>query len=179
MSWCVYAIVDPRVDAIFYIGQTRSFPHRRAQHLAGTDQMSGVIIGQILEAGFLPHFCVLERHVSEDAALRAEIFWIELLMARGFALANCQAFAKPGDRKAKRKAETSRLADMQRLRAVANGRPTKRKAKPRQRSKGWQKRDLNRLRGMTSSGMDVPSMAKILGRSQDDVRKALAASKTD
>ena len=85
--------------------------------------MSGVIIGQILEAGFLPHFCVLERHVSEDAALRAEIFWIELLMARGFALANCQAFAKPGDRKAKRKAETSRLADMQRLRAVANGRP--------------------------------------------------------
>jgi hypothetical protein len=129
-TWCVYGIIDPRTDGLFYIGQTRSFARRKAEHLEGTDQISGLVIGQILAAGFLPHFVVLERHGNEETALRAEIFGIEMLLGRGVELVNSQAFDGYLDRTAKRAAETRKLADMQRLRALAHGR-TARRTRPR------------------------------------------------
>jgi len=125
-NWAVYGIIDPRTDALFYIGQTRSFARRKAEHLEGTDQISGLVIRQIVEAGFLPHFVVLERHTNEETALRAEIFWIETLLGRGIDLVNSQAFDGFLDRQSKRQTETQKLAKMQRLRALANGRTAKR-----------------------------------------------------
>mgnify|MGYP002621028396 CR=1 FL=1 len=79
----MYALIDPRSDGIFYIGQTSDLPRRRAEHLEGTDQLSGLVVRQIRLAGFLPLVMVLERCESVDAALRAEIFWIELVLSRG------------------------------------------------------------------------------------------------
>lgn len=130
-SWCVYGIIDPRTNALFYIGQTGAFARRKSEHLEGTDQISGLVIRQIIEAGFLPHFVGLERHDTEETALRAEIFWIELLLSRGIELVNAQAFDGFLDRQSKRRSETQKLADMQQLRALANGRTaTRTRPKP-------------------------------------------------
>ena len=130
-SWCVYGIIDPRTNDLFYIGQTDAFARRKAEHLEGTDQISGLVIRQIIEAGFLPHFVGLERHDREETALRAEVFWIELLLSRGIELVNAQAFDGFLDRQSKRQSETQKLADMQQLRALANGRTaTRTRPKP-------------------------------------------------
>jgi len=130
-SWWVYGIIDPRTNALFYIGQTGCYSRRRSEHLEGTDQISGLVIRQIIEAGFLPHFVGLECHDREESALRAEIFWIELLLSRGVALVNSQAFDGFLDRRSKRQSETQKLTDMQQLRALANGRTaTRTRPKP-------------------------------------------------
>ncbi len=126
MSFTVYAIIDPRSQRPFYVGETKAFDLRCRQHLDGTDQISGLVIRQIQENGFVPHFVVLETHDNEETALRAEIVWIELMLARGIDLLNSQAFTGYLDRKAKRHSETTRLRRMQRLRALANGRTAER-----------------------------------------------------
>jgi len=79
MEFIVYGIIDPRSDEIFYVGETGNFERRRRDHLAGTDQLSGVVVKQIRANGFVPLFVVLERCADEEAALRTEIFWIETL----------------------------------------------------------------------------------------------------
>lgn len=180
-SWLVYGIIDPRSDALFYIGQTRCFARRRSEHLEGTDQISGLVIRQIQEAGFLPHFLVLERHDNEETALRAEIYWIETLLARGIELTNAQAFEGFNDRKNKRRTEQKKLSDMQRLRSVANGRTSKRTAtkrtapakKPTDKAL-WQPAEIKRLKGMQSAGMSVSGMVKLLGRPEKEIRAKLA-----
>ncbi len=126
MSFTVYAIIDPRSQRPFYVGETGVFDLRCRQHLDGTDQISGLVIRQIQENGFVPHFVVLEAHDNEETALRAEIVWIELMLARGIDLLNSQAFTGYFDRTAKRHSETTRLRRMQRLRALANGRTAER-----------------------------------------------------
>ncbi len=93
MSYCVYALIDPRTDEIFYVGQTRDFARRRAEHLEGTHSLSGLQVRQIRENGFVPHMIRLECCRDETAALMAEVFWIELMTSRGVRLANAQAFA--------------------------------------------------------------------------------------
>jgi len=101
MTFTVYAIIDPRSQRPFYIGETKAFDLRCRQHLEGTDQISGLVIRQIQENGFVPHFVVLETHDTEETALRAEIVWIELMLARGIDLLNSQAFTGYRDRNAK------------------------------------------------------------------------------
>jgi predicted GIY-YIG superfamily endonuclease len=176
-SWSVYAIIDPRTDALFYVGQTSAFARRKAQHLEGTDQVSGLVISQIIAAGFLPHFVILETHDDEETALRAEIFWIETLLARGVALTNSQAFDGYDDRTAKRAAETRKLARMQQLRAVANGRTAKRtRLIPSAPDvQGWSPAALKRLKGMQENGIPIKTMARMLDRPIADVRAKLAA----
>ena len=131
MSFTVYAIIDPRSQRPFYVGETKAFQRRCRQHLEGTDQISGLVIRQIQENGFVPHFVVLEVHDNEETALRAEIFWIELMLGRGIDLVNSQAFNGYHDRQSKRRAETAKLSRMQRLRALANGRTAERTANTR------------------------------------------------
>ena len=76
----------------------RIVARRCKQHLKGTDQISGLVIRQIKANGFVPLFVVLEEHDEETTALRAEIFWIETLLARGIDLVNSQAFTGYWDR---------------------------------------------------------------------------------
>lgn len=72
----VYGIIDPRTDAIFYIGQSSDFVARKCAHLEGSDQLSGFVVKQVKLNGFLPLFVVLERVKTKAEALSAEIFWI-------------------------------------------------------------------------------------------------------
>jgi len=177
MSYVVYAIIDPRSQRPFYVGETKSLRRRTQQHLDGTDQISGLIVRQIKENGFVPHIVVLEAHDDEETALRAEIFWIETFIARGVDLTNSQAFTGYWDRTAKRAKETRKLAQMKQLRKVANGRTAKRTRPKRTKpdADGWTSAELNRLRGMQTNGIAVKAMARILDRPIRDVRKKLSS----
>jgi len=177
MTYTVYAIIDPRSQRPFYIGETKSLQRRTKQHMDGTDQISGLIVRQIKENGFVPHIVVLETHDDEETALRAEIFWIELMLARGIDLTNSQAFTGYWDRTAKRAKETRKLAHMKQLRKVANGRTAKRTRPKRTKldADGWTPSELKRLRGMQTNGIAVKAMARILDRPIGDVRQKLTS----
>lgn len=168
VSFCVYAIIDPRSDLIFYVGQTRNLARRRAEHLDGTDSLSGLYVRQIRENGFVPLFVRLESCRDETAALTAEIFWIECLKARGNRLANAQAFDGYVQRAAERNRRTHDLSAMKqaKLKAIADG-------KPARETRDWSERDVARLKGMIKSGMDIAAMADALQRSMGSVRKQL------
>ena len=118
---------------------------------------------------------MLEDHDDEETALRAEIFWIETLLARGIDLVNSQAFTGFWDRTAKRKKETRKLDSMRQLRAIANGRTAKRtRPKPVATDiDGWHPSDVKRLKGMQASGLREADMARILGRPIKQIRDKL------
>jgi len=174
VPYFVYAIIDPRSDQIFYVGQTSFFTRRCDQHRDGTDSLSGLHVRQIKENGFVPHFVKLEACRDETAALMAEIFWIELLKSRGLKLANAQAFAGYAERGRERARRTRDFNGMRqaKLKAIASG-------KPARETKAWSKRDLARLKGMAGTSMSLAEMADALGRSMGAVRAQLAALKRD
>ena len=176
MTYAVYAIIDPRDQKPFYVGETKSFARRCKQHLKGTDQISGLVIRQIKANGFVPLFVVLEEHDEETTALRAEIFWIETLLARGIDLVNSQAFTGYWDRLAKRKTEARQADEMEALRKVANGRTAKRTRPKRERrdADGWKPSEVKRLKGMQDNGIAIQAMSKMLGRSSAEVRNKLS-----
>lgn len=175
MSYVIYAIINPIDNKPFYIGETKNFDRRKKEHLKGTDQISGLIVRQISENGFVPLFSVLEEHKDEETALRAEIFWIETMLARGIELVNSQAFTGWIDRKAKRNVETTKLNRMVKLRQVANGKKSKRTLPKRDPvgDDGWSANDSKRLIGMKKQGMPVAAMADILKRPITEIREKL------
>ena len=156
MSYCIYAITDPRTDKIFYIGQTRRYKSRCAQHKKGHDSLSGLTIRQIKKNGFVPLFIRLESCKSKQAALMAEIFWIELFRARGNKLTNCQHF----------EGYEERAKEKQKLEQIANGRPVR-------QGKNWSKREDKRLLTMRAKNMSHARIADRLGRSIAAVRMRL------
>ena len=169
----MYALIDPRSDGIFYIGQTSDLSRRRAEHIEGTDQLSGLIVRQIRLAGFLPLVVVLERCESMDAALRAEIFWIELACSRGMELLNAQAVGGAVERHATRRALNSTLeamagekADAPDLARIANGRP-------RRAGEAWSAAERRRLAGMGKANMSAEAMADALERLPGEIRREL------
>lgn len=177
MKHCVYALIDPRSDGVFYIGQTSDLSRRRAEHLEGTDQLSGLVVRQIRLAGFLPLVMVLERCESMDAALRSEIFWIELARTRGMSLLNSQAVGGAVKRHATRQALTDTLemmagekADAPDLARIANGRP-------RRAGAAWSASERRRLAGMLKANMSPEAMADALERLPADVHRELAKAK--
>ena len=172
----IYAIINPIDNKPFYVGETNSFELRKKQHLKGTDQISGLVIRQIKANGFVPLFVILEEHDDEETALRAEIFWIETLLARGVELVNSQAFTGWAERKSKRGAETRKADQMEQLRKVANGRRAKR-TRPRPDpvdADGWSEQETKRLLGMQKNGIGLGGMAKMLGRPAKEVRDKLS-----
>lgn len=178
MKHCVYALIDPRSDGIFYIGQTCDLARRRAEHLEGTDQLSGLVVRQIRLAGFLPLLVVLERCASRDAALMAEIFWIELMRSRGMTLLNAQAVGGAVDRRTARRqlngaleamaGEKADAPDLVRpdLARIANGRP-------RRAGEAWSAAERRRLAGMRKANMSAEAMADALERLPGEIRREL------
>jgi len=103
VTFCIYGIFDPRDDLIFYVGHTSCFALRRAQHLDGADSLSGLPGKQIKANGLAPVVIKLETCRDKEAALMAEIFWIEHFKGRGARLMNAQGFsgyaAREGERR--------------------------------------------------------------------------------
>jgi len=171
MEYCIYAIIDPRNDEIFYIGETDDLDRRRSEHIRGTEQHSGDVIKQMKLNGFVPLFTVLERRDDEESAMRCEIFWIEFGLARGWKLTNAQAFSGYHERRTARGKETKRLSMMKALRHIANGRRLDGGSKS---SDGWSRRDTARLAGMVKSQMKPRSMADVLNRPVAEIEAKLA-----
>lgn len=177
-QFVVYAIIDPRDSAVFYVGQTGDFERRCAEHREGTDQLSGLVIKQLKENGFIPHFVVLETCANEAQSLMAEIFWMELFVARGARLMNRQNFNGHADWRDERRAKSetfekmlkAKMDDAQGLRDLANGRVHAGSKKPPRR---WTKRDESRLAGMHARRMSLGDMARLLSRSQRSVELKL------
>ena len=174
MKHCVYALIDPRSDGIFYIGQTSDLARRRAEHLDGTDQLSGLVVQQIRIAGFLPLVVVLERCESMDTALRGEIFWIELARTRGMALLNVQAIGGAVARHTTRRQLNDALTAMagekdqaRDLTRLANGRP-------RRAGAAWSAAERRRLAGMRKANMSPEAMADALERLPGEIHRALS-----
>ena len=172
----VYGMIDPRTDAIFYIGQSSDFPARKSAHLEGSDQLSGYAVKQMKLNGFVPLFVVLERAKTKGEALSAEIFWIEIMKARGAALLNAQGVGGYVERGKVRKAmaeklemmEQSKVASkaMQRatLEDVANGRSVR-------TFEEWSALEIRRLKGMAKANMSVSAMADALERAPEAIRR--------
>ena len=173
MRFAVYAIVDPRSDQIFYVGQTSNFEARKRQHIEGTDQLSGLVVRQMKLNGFVPLFVVLERCRSEAQSLSSEIFWIELLRARATKLVNAQAVGGYRDRKSKRDHLSATLDEMAgakgrgtKLRDIANGRSVR-------RNRAWSDVEIKRLKGMVRAKMSADAIADALERTPPEITRKL------
>jgi len=172
VSYCVYGIIDPRTDMIFYVGQTSRFEYRKAEHIEGTDQLSGFVIKQMRLNGFVPLFVVLEAHKTETDSLSAEIFWIELLRGRGLEIVNAQAVGGYAARRETRDRLSAVLDEMgqfksaapQGLRDLANGRSLR-------RNKPWTAAEIKRLKGMLRVNMPHDTIADALQRTPVEIRK--------
>lgn len=176
--YCIYAIIDPRSDRIFYLGQTADFDARRRQHIEGSDQLSGFVIRQMAVNGFVPLFAVLEQRKTKTEALAAEIFWIELLLSRGASLLNAQGVGGYAARAEKRaqladeldgmllaRAEGVASSDDQ-LETIANGRSLRAGAP-------WSAKELRRLSGMRKANMPINAMADALDRPPHEIQRLL------
>lgn len=177
--YVVYGIIDPRTDAIFYIGQSSDFVARKAAHVEGSDQLSGYVIKQMKLNGFVPLFVVLEQRKTKAEALSAEIFWIELMKARGATLLNAQGVGGYVERGHKRRRLAGELENMTLARAaggevssaatledVANGRSVR-------THEAWSKLEERRLMGMIKARMSLAAMADALERAPAEIRNKI------
>ncbi len=174
MKHCVYALIDPRSDGIFYIGQTSDLARRRAEHLEGTDQLSGLVVRQIRLAGFLPLIVVLERCASMNAALMAEIFWIELMRSRGMALLNAQVVGGAVERRTARSELNSALAAMAGEKSDAPDLARIANAHPLRAGAAWSTAERRRLAGMRKANMSAAAMADALERLPGEIHRELS-----
>jgi hypothetical protein len=168
-------MIDPRNDAVFYIGQSSDFAARKAAHIEGSDQLSGYAVKLMKLNGFVPLFVILERMTTKAEALSAEIFWIELMKARGAALLNAQGVGGYVERGRLRQKFSATLARMQTsmragnaergtatLEDIANGRSVR-------THEDWSGHEIARLKGMVRVKMKVPAIADVLERAPEAV----------
>lgn len=174
MTFCIYGIFDPRDDLIFYVGHTSRFDLRRQQHEEGTHSLSGLRVRQIKEAGFSPIVVKLECCADKEAALMAEISWIVHFKGRGARLMNAQGFSGYAEREKERKRLEKSVGRkprpnkrMERLEAIANGRPSR-------RGRAWTKRDDALLAKLDRGGKSAAEMADALKRTIGGIEARLA-----
>lgn len=175
--YVVYGIIDPRTDAVFYIGQSSDFVARKAAHCEGSDQLSGYAVKQMRLNGFVPLFVILERMTTKARALSAEIFWIEVMKARGAELLNAQGVGGYVERGRLRRQFTGTLAAMAAAKAestgdrttatledIANGRSVRTR-------EDWGLQEVRRLKGMVRVGMNALAIADALERAPAEIER--------
>lgn len=69
--YVIYGMIDPRTDAVFYIGQSSDFAARKAAHLEGSDQLSGFAVKQMKLNGLVLHAVPAIRIPGRGGAPRA------------------------------------------------------------------------------------------------------------
>jgi hypothetical protein len=171
VSYCVYGIIDPRTDMIFYVGQTSRFEYRKAEHIEGTDQLSGFVIKQMRLNGFVPLFVVLETNKTETDSLSAEIFWIELLRGRGLEIVNAQAVGGYAARRERRDQLAATLDEMSQIKPAPHGLRDLANGRSLRRNKPWTAAEVKRLKGMKRVNMSDESIADALHRTPAEIRK--------
>lgn len=78
----VYGLVDPRINAVFYIGVTRDPATRYSAHCTQTDTGTAKdkVIEEIGKSGSVVEMWILAECDNRDDALAVEAFFIEMLM---------------------------------------------------------------------------------------------------
>lgn len=171
MTYCIYGIADPRDLKIFYVGHTSRIDLRQAQHLQGSETISGLTIREIKDAGLEPVFVKLEVCEDERRALASEVFWIDLFRCRGVQLTNSQAFAGYVEREAEKKRLRGELGAGSRIDqmvALANGRPLR-------EGRRWSFKEDQMMRRMAREGRDKFEIADVLDRSVGAVEDRMAS----
>ena len=88
MSYCIYAIIDPTINQIFYIGHTSNLSRRRRQHIKGNLDLASRRTKKLLDQKLYVPFLTLETCKTRTQAIHARTFWIELMHTRGIRLMN-------------------------------------------------------------------------------------------
>ena len=89
----IYALIDPRDNAIRYVGKSdrgliRTTEHGTDGHLSRDKTYKGNWIRQLKKAGIEYRVMILEEHDSSCFLAKAEIWWIEFLRMAGYRLTN-------------------------------------------------------------------------------------------
>ncbi len=97
MRYTVYCIVDPVINEVRYVGQTRDFSARRESHMIRGKNAVGRWIGKILAEGGKPEFVKLQMVKTRTEAFEAEKFWVAIGLERGWPLLNAEARGEHDD----------------------------------------------------------------------------------
>lgn len=117
-SWVVFAIVDPTDHRVFYIGTVHGArAYRMGEHPRVDDRLRA-----LRQAGAAPIFVVLEEMQGGEAAERAQVFWVDVLLMRGNRLLNEGGYRPPA-RNAKPKLTPEQRERALRQRALERGLP--------------------------------------------------------
>ncbi len=92
VHWVVYGLVDPRNNAIRYVGRTITMAKRLRQHVIDSKLRKTRVqcwISSLVKLGLTPHYTILESGFSAyvDSGI-SECNWIAKLKAQGIRLTN-------------------------------------------------------------------------------------------
>lgn len=94
----IYALIDPRTDAVRYVGKSDKPRTRLRQHIraasGGANSRLYQWIRELLAAGLEPHMEILEE-VSVNEWPDAERHWMEVYHGRGCQLLNATLIGTP------------------------------------------------------------------------------------
>jgi predicted GIY-YIG superfamily endonuclease len=95
MRYFVYALTDPRTDAVFYIGITHNTSERLKQHIShrDTNARKRAWIQKLKEENLLPSMKVIEVVKNKEVAIEREEYWICYYLEQGVSLTNLQLYS--------------------------------------------------------------------------------------
>lgn len=157
----VYMLVNPINQIPFYVGITNSPDLRFEDHLESKEgKKRAEIVSNIKSNGFIPLMVILERKIDRKSARRSEIFWIELLSARGVPIVNkeilngieCVAF------------HTSGIREQSIRKKVASHESTNKAAdpsigKPENHGKSWEGEEVKALQASFILGVTLDELS--------------------
>ena len=160
-AFVIYMLVDPRDGWPYYVGETTDRKQRYRYHCKNTGRNLPVTrrSQEIIRAGKKPQMVTIDQAHSEVEALRKELFWIDLFMARGVKLLNREQQAWLYERYN----ELATSARLGRQEAAAAKPSTKRHGRP------WTDEEKQRLKEAFAAGR-AQLIASLAGEHQGRTR---------
>lgn len=90
----IYALVDPRTQAIRYIGRTNNLKLRLQGHRIQPSRKVGAWIQELQQNGLKPHCRLLEKIDQDVEVDAAELTWIKWAQDHGSDLLNAHYFTR-------------------------------------------------------------------------------------
>lgn len=88
----IYRIIDPRDNAVFYVGKTAAIFQRFSQHQ--NNKTASIIltnkVNQIIESGNRLKFAIIEECDCDETAKEREYYWIQKHLKEGSKLLNAR-----------------------------------------------------------------------------------------
>jgi len=87
-TFFVYVLIDPRTNAVRYVGCTCNTRLRKNAHRCNRTSKVGEWVQELRAIGLRPIFKVIDSRIGVHAGKHRERKWIERLQERGFDLLN-------------------------------------------------------------------------------------------